>query len=512
MAFININDPIDGADVGAALVYRIVDANGSIWRSSPAIGDILTSTMGFKSGSSGLTGDNEQWIRIPTLRHLLPGTTAQIELYMGSTDLELFKVFANDPTIDYFDYCPQFDCVGQVPAGSVLDQTIEDVIASVGPVRESLYTTGNALANDPPPAMRAVTVWRNRAIGVCGTSIYPSQEFEDGYGIRWNDTLRVEWKEGTGDIIGIAAIDWNFCALFKQDAIGILEGAGPDGMGSGGYIVRTLSTKKGCTVPKSIINGSDGCYFQDTTTQRLCIVTPQMAVDECTPGWFNTMYTTIRAALHVESLRQMWFATESTLVVIDYKHRTERCPYGQVYTWDLSSFTGIVTGMAIVNGVPTLAFNDGTLAQYNDTIAYDETAAVSEGLEVKLREPIEMKLKTGELQPFGLQGMGDICIVQMLGEHIGPHTISFSTGSQFDPTGTTVTADIEAAPEQFGTRPPNCQRVQSVWVQIAEVAMTEDDGHGGTAHVLNKGFKFNGLAMEVQSRGRAQTLNLGRFI
>lgn len=501
-------NPVTNPDLSVALVYRIIDANGKIWRSAPYIGDIVTSTMGFKSEDLG----NEQWIRIPTLRHLLPGTTAQIELYIGSTDLELFHVFANDPTVDYIDYCPNFDKIGSPLNGGEMLISMAAVLAAAGTGREALYTTGNALANDPPPAMRAVTVWRNRAIGVHGTSIYPSQEFEDGYGVRWNDTLRVEWKEGTGDIIGIAAIDWNFCALFKQDAIGILEGAGPDGMGSGGYIVRTLSTKKGCTVPKSIINGSDGCYFQDTTTQRLCIVTPQMAVDECTPGWFNTMKTTIRAALHVESLRQMWFATESTLVVIDYKHRTERCPYGQVYTWDLSSFTGIVTGMAIVNGVPTLAFNDGTLAEYNDTIAYDETAAVSEGLEVKLREPIEMKLKTGELQPFGLQGMGDICIVQMLGEYIGPHTISLATGSQFDPTGTTVTADIEAAPEQFGTRPPNCQRVQSVWVQIAEVAMTEDDGHGGTVHVLNKGFKFNGLAMEVQSRGRAQTLNLGRFI
>jgi hypothetical protein len=497
-------NPVTNPDLSVALVYRIIDANGKIWRSAPYIGDIINRADGLDSTTIG----NEQWIRIPTLRHLLPDTTAQIELYIGSTDLELFRVFANDPTVDYFDYCPNFDKIGSPLNGGEMGISMADVLAAAGRGREALYTTGNALANDPPPAMRAVTVWRNRAIGVKGTSVYPSQEFEDGYGIRWNDTLRSEWKEGTGEIVGIAAIDWNFCGLLKQDAIGILEGAGPDGMGSGGYVVRTLSTKKGCTNPKSIVNGNDGCYFQDATTKRLCVVTPQMAVDECAPGWFNTSAETINAAMHVESLRQMWFATATTLVVIDYKHRTERCPYGQVYTWTLASFTATVSGMAIVNGVPTLAFDDGTLAQYIDANAYDRTAATDDGVEVNAQQPIPMRLKSGELQPFGLQGMGDICIAQMLGEFIGKHTISMATGSQFTTSGTYVTSDIEEAPEQVGTRPPDCQRVQSMWFDIHEVAMTEESG----AKTLNKGFKFVGFAMEVQPRGRAQRLNLGRII
>ena len=94
-------DPITGADITAAVVYRIADADGRLWRSAPAI-----LNAAFLSQEINLNA-NGQWIRIPTLRHLLPGTVAQIELYVGTVDLQIFRVFANDPTVDYIEVCPQ---------------------------------------------------------------------------------------------------------------------------------------------------------------------------------------------------------------------------------------------------------------------------------------------------------------------------------------------------------------------------------------------------------------------
>ena len=462
-------DPITGADITAAVVYRIADADGRLWRSAPAI-----LNAAFLSQEINLNA-NGQWIRIPTLRHLLPGTVAQIELYVGTVDLQIFRVFANDPTVDYIEVCPQlFYLINDI----MIQMAVALVFAGVAQA-EMLYTTGSALPNDPPPACSTVSIWRNRAIACGGDSIWPSQEFATGIGIQWNSTLRTDWLEGTGDIVGAGPIDWNYFAILKKDAICIISGPGPDGMGHGAYIVQTLPTKDGCTNPQSIVNGGDGLYFQSAATGRLMCITPQLQVVECAPGWFNGVETVITCAMQVEPIRQVWFSTnDGQIIVIDYKHKTESCPFGEVYHWDLTA-TGIeVMGMAMGNAVsdgvgPLVVFSDGSIGITDTTQPFDvivEPGTQGDGTHY----PILQSWETGELQPFNLQGMGDICKAQLLGEYIAPHTLSLTVFPQFSTTGNDpVSKVMNAGPEQIGHRPPNCQRVQSIRLRIDEIALPQ---------------------------------------
>lgn len=487
---LDIDSPITTGDTSAAIVYRITDVDGTLWRSAPKILVNAMRADGIESGTS--VNASGQWFRVPTLRHLLPGTDAQIEIYLGDVDLNLFRVIANDPTVDYIDICPQNYYV----SGGIMP-SLTSAIEQAG-IGEILYTTGDALANDPPPQMRCLTVWRNRVIGCNGNTIYPSQEFADGIGCQWSYVLNVQWLEGSGDIIAICPIDWNYCAVFKRDAIGILSGQGPDGTGHGGYIIQTLATKAGTNNPKSVVNGADGAYFQDYSTGRMMVVAPNAAVNECCKGWFNEESATITAAIQVESRRQIWFATSSKhIIVLDYKHRTDASPFGQVYDWDLTGFSDEITGFSVVGGVVTSVFADGTLASYTDTYSKDTTKGAVD-------VAILMTIETGELQPFGLAGEGDICSVQTLGEFLATHGLTMTTYPQFSTSGTAVSISVTAAPQQVGTRPPNCQRIQSMRVKIQETQSTPT--------TYNKAFKFVGLAMMVQPRGKVQTLGTGRIV
>jgi len=482
--------PIENGDTAFAVVYHIMDAEGSLWRSAPMLAPVGLRGDGVQVGSLNASGE---WLRIPTNRHLLEGTQAEIEIYVqrDGTDLQLYWTIANDPTVDFIDFC-----VSDPELVLTLMVSVDDAMAAAGP-GEILYTTGGGLANDPPPQCNALTIWRNRILACFDDTIYPSQEFADGWGVQWSNTLKFKWSEGTGEITGICPIDWNYCAIFKRDAIGIISGPGPDGVGHGNYIVQTLQTKMGCTNPKSIVNGPDGCYFQDTATGRVALVTPQLNPQECLLGWFNEEGAGVTAAMQVEAKRAVWFATTNKqIIVLDYKHRTQKSANGQVFIWDLAGFGQNVMGLAVVNSFPRLMFADGSFADYLEALPKDSVTAQTDSA-------ILMTLETGELQPAGLQGMVDVSRIVFLGEYLSSHRLKMTPIPQFATSGTSLTVTLSSAPSQFSMRPAGCQRIQALRLKIEEL-LPDPTAYG-------KAFEFVGVGMEIQSRGRLQFQNSGRI-
>jgi hypothetical protein len=162
---VNYAWPVDDGDISIAVVYRLIDSSGAVWRSAPRL---LVNAL-----SSDTSSGSGQWLVIPTMRHLMAGTVAQIEIYQGDVDLKRYRVIDNDPTVDYIEFCftapvgVDPDDVGTMP-------TVAAAIAAI-PVGEDIYTIGNALPNDPPPQLQAIATWRNRAIGGFGNWIWVSQ-------------------------------------------------------------------------------------------------------------------------------------------------------------------------------------------------------------------------------------------------------------------------------------------------------------------------------------------------
>ena len=443
--------PVTDGDTAVAIVYRLTDADGAVWRSSPML---KADALKFAETPVNAAG---QWLVVPTLRHLMEGTTAQIEVYLGQVDLQLFYVLENDTSVDFVAWSPNatfYDANG----GTM--PTIEEAIALAG-TGEVLYTTGGALSNMPPPPARALYVWRNRAFCANGNAIYPSQEFATGLGVQWNETLRSEWADGTGGITAICHLDWNYLAIFKRDAIAILSGPGPDGLGHGNYIVQTLSTKAGCVNVKSLVNGADGCYFQDAQTGRLMLLSPDLQIRECAAGAFDLSAYDVSGALHVEASRQVWFmvADQDSIIVLDYKHRTESAPMGSVYQWTLPDWEPV--GATIRAGAPELLLETGNIAaQVAGSVCDTEADATT--------NPIKMDFITGDISPIGLQRQFNCSRLQFLGEYLGTHVLKLTTYPNFSTSGTTATTTVIAGPEQFVTRPPGMMRAQAVRVKVAE--------------------------------------------
>ena len=480
--------PVTTGDTSAAIVYRLTDSSGCIWRSAPQIvlnGLRADNVEGVSENASG------QWLVIPTLRHLMSGTSAQIEIYLGTVDLQLFYVVENDPTIDYIEFSPN----GVMVTGGVMP-TITAAIAAA-PVGETLYTTGGGIPADPPPQMECAVAWRNRVFGCFQNTIYPSQEFAVGLGLQWSTLTRVEWHEGTGDILGVCPVDWNYLAVFKKDAIGILSGAGPDGLGHGNYIVQTLSTKAGCTNVRSLVNGPDGCYYQDAATGRMMLLSPDMQVREAMPGAFDTFTTstTVTSALHVEARRELWFTVENTILVLDYKHKPASAPLGQVYTWPLNLSASPV-GMAIVSGAPVLMLATNDTGAQVASQYYDQNVATT-------KTAVNRIIETGDIAPIGLQRQCNIDRVQVLGEYQSAHTCKITTYPDFATSGTATQVDVTAAPLQVSTRPPSCMRVQAIRIRVEDVLYSTTYGAGS---------KLVGFGLVVQDAGRLVDVNVGRII
>lgn len=487
-------DPILDGDTTIAVVYRLTDSDGRLWRSSPYI---LANCL-YWNPPAGPTWGTDQRVRIPTLRHLMAGTVAEIELYIGQVDLQLFKVYPNDPTVNWIDVFP----CEIAASGTSSFGTIQAAVAVQG-IGETLYTTGGALPNIPPPIARCAYNWRNRCFVANGNNIYPSQEFSDGLGVAWNDTTRIEWNDGTGDILAIAHIDWNYLAVFKVDAIGIISGPGPDGLGHGNYIVQTLSTKAGCANVKSIINGADGVYYQDAQTGRPMLLPPTLQVQEAAPGAFDLSGLTITCGLHVESARQMWWyaaGAGAQIIVLDYKHRTQSCPAGSVYTWT-APFA--VAAMEILHGVPTLMSTTGTEAYQVVGQFYDQGTAGTQS-------PIQQTWITGDSNPLELQRQFDLDRVQVLGEYVSPHTLSMFVEPDFGATSsTTATCTMTAAPGQMMTRPDRCMRIQAARLTVQEGVV-----YTGSPPVptLGAGLKFVGFALVVADYGKVADVSMGRIV
>jgi len=461
---------------GYAVVYRIVDSDARIWRSAPMS---VLQTLANPAGT----------LDVSTLRHLLPGTTAQIEIYAGSTALYLQTVLDNNP---------QADTVTWTPSGGSSTYATDT---------EILYTTGGALPNSPPPPSKCGAIWRNRWFAGVRSDVYFSQEFSPGFGPQFNEILRATCPDGTGDITAIAPIDWNYLAVFKRDAVMVLSGPGPDGLGRGGYTAQTLSTRFGTINPKSVVSFQGGCLFQDTDSGKVCVITPSLQVAQTLEGANDSLSTVlggrITATCHDPGKRHVYMFTDGDdIIVLDYEHPTQSQPLGSVYIWNSINLTRAYAATADREGP---AFLDGTGIIWRQGTDYQDGGTGSFW-------NYFASLKTAHLQPDSIQGEFNASRVQFLGELYDDCTIGIKTYPNYSTTAASKTSNqilsgAAGQPLQIVTRPPNCTRCQALQVEIVETIGT------GTGDKDNsRGFVFVALALELIPRGRITNLNSTQVI
>lgn len=452
--------PLAGPTV-VQYVYRIVDSDGTIYRSAPSPSQTTT----FNNGAGAQ-------VIVKPLTHLLPPATAQIEVYLSvanATQPFLHAVVDNDTTVDTIT-------VAVTPAS---------VVAA-----ETLYTFGGGLDNAPVPQSRAVAYWRNRTFIATGTELWPSLERDPGLGPRYNEALVTLWDDGEGDIIGVAPVDWNYLAIFKREAIGLIGGVGPNitpgGGVAGNYEVQTLRLQRGNIVVRSIVKGPQGCYFQNSADGRIYCVTGAAEIIDVSHGMESYTTETVVATNYVDRDRQVHFYMSSgAIMVLDFAHPANEQPAGRWTRWTSSGLL-VAAGAAIDSaGAPSHLETTGAVRTQGSGFQ-DATATTP--------ADVFMSWTTGDLAAVGgIRGEFRVDAVQVDGEWLATNTSRLSVVSDHGVTTTThTTASLTAAPQELHSRPAGHSRVRSVRIKYEETA-----GSG-------EGFIAQGVTITIQSRGRAK--------
>lgn len=129
--------------------------------------------------------------------------------------------------------------------------------------RELLYTDGDVLENQPPPALLDVVATSDRVWGITANEAWPSKLLEPGIAPEWNGNLVIPMLTGPGPCVAIAALDEKV-VIFKQNSIFVITGDGPNNAGGGNAfgVPQAISTDIGCVSRASVVRGPFGLAFQ----------------------------------------------------------------------------------------------------------------------------------------------------------------------------------------------------------------------------------------------------------
>lgn len=462
--------------VGA--VYANLDRDGNVARSSPSA---LSAVV--------VAGGNNIVAPTPTDRWTNNNFRMLIELYISNPNqvepMFLVQRVANDPTVDSITIT-----AGQLPAAG----------------QEILYTDGGVLDNIAPPSFRVAFAWSGPGgyrVFLTGTDVlgevWPSKEVVPGVGPLWNETFRFSTRWGTGPVTAGGVVDGNYAALFKQDAVIVISGPGPDPSGHGGFVPQLVADAPGCSRPRSLVSGPQGCFYQ-AVTGEIWLVNHGAQGLFISGGVDDYQTEPVTAAVHWQERSLVCFftggasGTTSRVMVWDYGNPlAEEGSLGQWYVWNIPTPTAPV-GACIQAGALYFLTSDGqvwkeTPGQYFDTIAGVQT-------------PIFRKLKV-PLALGGVRGYQRYYRGQVVGQFKAAHSLKVTLDSydgapgEAGSTTESWTKAVASGPELFEFKPTQGK------VTIVDVTM-EDVGTD-----LTEGATFDGLGLEVGIKGGLPRVNSG---
>jgi hypothetical protein len=435
------------------ITYRwlTMDSDGDVTMSAP----LETVAYAFRDGNGGV-----DTLSLPCNRHVFG--KSYIAFYAsldGATDVFLQRVVENDPAQTYVDITVQ-------PALFSADGESLDVVPGVRPPTSV-------------PPVRLSLVWRDRTwLGPDPQGrVWHSDIHEDGRGPKFNPVFTVRWTTGTGALRAWCPQSADAFAWFKEDAIGLVQGPGPDGAGAGQYQVYDVPGKHGCSNPAAVVQGPLGVYFKRHEDGRFCVLSGA-SVTEIGQGAEQWIAETVTASEHLpdQGCIKFYFAS-GKVAALDYRHPLPDQPAGQ---WYEESSDGLPAAVGVTA--------DGTALSVGDT---DEVHTFKQGVAWEDDgEPVLVAFETGRLAPAGILGEFDVMTVQLSSEHRGGD--STFTYTLIDDQGTEEAHPDVATDEADVAFTSGINRTREVRLRIEETSAT------------GEGRVFDGVAMEAGVYSRTQ--------
>lgn len=428
----------------ACAVYAFRDAAGRVWRSSPCPAVSITLSGGTNTQSINITADY--------LRTVNTSNNVFVELYFTERSGTLLKLWKR---------------VDNSHNGSS-DSVTVNYGSSDEPLGEAIYTNGGVLENIPPPPCKTATQWRNR-LWLADTedgSVWFSDEYQDGIGPGFNELQRVQFQEGSGQSRALGVVDYNYLAVFKEDAIYVVSGQGPDNTGSGNYVPLQLPGRLGCTNPRSVVTTDQGCMFQGTDG-LIWLIDRGLQVQPVGLPVESYSSSTVTGAVHVPFDRQARFFAGSTCLVWDYEH-------GQWYEWNAGIM--LSEAAAVLSGTQYMVSSTGVVYQQQTGTYLDGATAIQHSLSLA-------PLSFADIQGFGRVSRGLI-----LGTYYSAADVRVTASTDYEsPEQATETFDksVSGGPFQFDFRPAR-GKSQAIQITIAQ-----------NGNATGRAFSIEGVAFEI---------------
>lgn len=350
--------------------------------------------------------------------------------------------------------------VGQVGNITTADTTTfgDAMTITAASTAEILYTTGDVLPDDAPPACTIAGTARNRVWlgGMTTGELWYSKEINPDYGVAFSDFLTLPEPDGESPT-AIGELD-QAGLVFYEDSVHSVMGDGPNALGQGDFSTQKVITGYGTTQPGNVAFTPVGAVYKSKDGWRM--VTRGMS-DAPLGGPVQDYDTNTFTGAVVLPKRghAMLFGSTGRTLVYDWANQ-------QWYT-----YTGQSAAAATIFGdVYAYVSSAGVVSYEVDGQLHDNSTA------------IECQYRLTWLNFAGLAAVQRIYALQGVGEYIGAHTLRATW--EFDHNGTTYAYNVTptANPYRFETRPP-VQRCTTARVTIREVASG-----------LTGGFRLSGLS------------------
>jgi hypothetical protein len=378
--------------------YEWSDNVGQIQRSSTAVPLTVTAVL-----------NDKVVLVIPTLRLTAKkGIRPNVTIVIYRTQANLTDFYRVTSTIAPLANNPLVDTV-----------TFTDILSDSDIAgNELIYTTGNVLDNNGPPACSLICLYQNRVIigGLEDENLlwFSKNKFEnDNFNtipVEFSDQLTIGCDPRGGAITAIYPIGLNL-VIFKKTCIFILNGDGPNDTGGGTTFPdpQLIASDVGCDNPNAIGLYKDGLIFKsDKGIYLLGTDLSTITYIGAPVEKFNNYGIT--SCSIIPDTNQIVFTTDGDpALVYDYF-------FGQWSTWtnhqaqDSDIFDGSfifvkANGQVFVN---------------------DETIFTDGG------QPISMNLITPNFNFGGIQSYQSVFRVFLLGTYKGPHTLNIAVAYDYN--------------------------------------------------------------------------------
>lgn len=393
-------------------VYAWTDNVGQIHRSAPSVPVTVTIIDdGFKSAR----------ITVPMLR-VTKKEDAFIEIYGTEANGTVFYKLTSSTSPIYND--PDLDSV-----------QFEDTLTDAQKLdNELLYTTGGVLENIAAPSCNYITTYKTRVFVADEKNVFYSKERSEGFPVEFNDSLQIPVDARGGKIRAIANMD-NFVLIFKERAIFLISGEGPNNLGEQNdfRLPQLITTDVGCIDSNSVVETPSGLMFK--SSKGIYLLSRSLQVDYIGAPVERYNATEITSATLLADTNQVRFTTENSLTLVyDYYHNR-----WSTFTNHESLDSGIYRSRYVI-------------IKANGEVWMENQSKFTDGAQA-----IKIKIVSSWIQASGIQGYQRFYKLMLLGNYYSAHQLRVAIAYDFNPAFTqTVLVDAGAAldPTAYGESSP----------------------------------------------------------